>query len=112
MRLIDADAVAEAIKDEITEAKGIDADPNFTAGLKLGLAYINTAESIDAEPVRHGKWLHPEEEDEDYHTVSCSCSVCGWKFNLYEDDIDGAPFCPVCGAKMEPVSPLYQREEP
>ena len=51
MRLIDADAVAEAIKEEITEAKGIDADPNFTAGLKLGLAYINTAESIDAVPV-------------------------------------------------------------
>ena len=71
MRLIDADAVAEAIKDEITEAKGIDADPNFTAGLKLGLAYINTAPTIDAEPSRHGKWLHPEEDDEDYHTVSC-----------------------------------------
>lgn len=51
MRLIDADAVAEAIKDEITEAKGIDADPNFTAGLKLGLAYVNTAPTVDAVPV-------------------------------------------------------------
>lgn len=51
MRLIDADAVAEAVKDEITEAKRIDADPIFVAGLKLGLAYINTAPTIDAVPV-------------------------------------------------------------
>ena len=51
MRLIDADAVGEAIKEEITEAKGIDADPNFTAGLKLGLAYINTAPTSDAVQV-------------------------------------------------------------
>lgn len=48
MRLIDADAVAEAIRDEIVEAYGIDAAPDFTAGLRLGLAYVNTAETVDA----------------------------------------------------------------
>ena len=51
MRLIDADAVVEAVEDEIAEAKGIDADPNFVAGLKLGLAYISTAPTVDTEPV-------------------------------------------------------------
>lgn len=97
MRLIDADALILASQQE--GAYGyVDAKE------------IADAPTIDAVPARHGKWLHPEEEDEDYHTVSCSCSVCGWKFNLYEDDIDGAPYCPMCGATMEPVAPWYQVE--
>lgn len=63
MRLIDADAVAEAIKDEITEAKGIDADPNFTAGLKLGLAYVNTAPTvIEVVDICPADWDSPEDE--------------------------------------------------
>ena len=109
MRLIDADALIEDIKSfwDWDSIDGITA----TTVLKQTMTDISNAPAIDAEPVRHGKWLHPEEEDEDYHTVSCSCSVCGWKFNLYEDDIDGAPYCAVCGAKMEPVSPLYQTDE-
>ena len=106
MRLIDAD--------NLTEQCDIMADKCDGIGEGVWHQFKTTVEwspTIDAEPVRHGKWLHPEEDDEDYHTVSCSCSVCGWKFNLYEDDIDGAPYCAVCGAKMEPVSPLYQTDE-
>ena len=101
MRLIDADALAA----EILDTYGSDAGSEDVTAI---YGMVINAPTIDAVPVRHGKWLHPEEGDEDYHTVSCSCSVCGWKFNLYEDDIDGAPYCAVCGAKMEPVSPLYQ----
>lgn len=96
MRLIDADAVAEAIKDEITEAKGIDAGPNFIAGLKLGLAYINTAESIDAEPVRHGRWVI----DDEY----IDCSVCRrekWSRVPFGDLVKRFKYCPKCGAKMD-----------
>ena len=96
MRLIDADELI------VIEYGGIKFVPK---------EFIDDAPTIDAVLARHGEWLHPEEGDEDYHTVSCSCSVCGWKFNLYEDDIDGAPYCAVCGAKMEPVSPLYQTDE-
>ena len=104
MRLIDADALAAEILDTFGSDAGSE-DVTVIYGMVIN------APGIEAEPVRHGKWLHPEEEDEEYHTVSCSCSVCGWKFNLYEDDIDGAPYCAVCGAKMEPVSPLYQTDE-
>lgn len=57
MRLIDADAVAEAVKDEVAEAHAIEATPDFIAGLKLGLAYVNTAPTINAEP----KWIRCEE---------------------------------------------------
>lgn len=102
MRLIDADALK-------TTASIQRADFNTIETIRQ---WIDEAPAIDAVPVRHGKWLHPEEGDENYGSVSCSCSVCGWRFNLYEDDIDGAPYCAMCGAKMEPVSPLYQRAEP
>ena len=110
MRLIDADALNEAMYRKSFETD--DGRQRWDGGLWIRYKVFEEARdeapTIDAEPARHGKWLHPEEDDEDYHTVSCSCSVCGWKFNLYEDDIDGAPYCAVCGAKMEPVSPLYQ----
>lgn len=112
MRLIDADALKQVIGSHTYPVQDYynsrDYGMFWTGGIEKA---IDEAPTIDAEPVRHGKWLHPEEEDEEYHTVSCSCSVCGWKFNLYEDDIDGAPYCAVCGAKMEPVSPLYQTDE-
>lgn len=103
MRLIDADAVAEAIKDEITEAKGIDADPNFTAGLKLGLAYINTAESIDAEPVRHGRWDEVQFRTIPHNRISKAkkCSECGKRKDKYVTWI----YCPNCGAKMDEEEP-------
>ena len=48
MRLIDADAVANAVRDEIVEAHSIEAAPDFIAGLRLALAYVNTAETLDA----------------------------------------------------------------
>lgn len=78
MRLIDADAVAEAIKDEITEAKGIDADPNFTAGLKLGLAYVNTAPTVDAVPVvrcKDCKRFAPDKDGGNWGMCTDTCSI-------------------------------------
>lgn len=113
MRLIDADALFKALGfaepcSECDHVIGRFCADQIWADV---CDAIIDAPTIDAEPVRHGQWLHPEEGDEDYNTVSCSCSVCGWKFNLYEDDIDGAPYCAVCGAKMDTVSPLYQRDE-
>lgn len=103
MRLIDADALKK------NNGRLLHCDFPHLSEMTLE-ELIDEAPTIDAVPARHGKWLHPEEDDEDYHSVSCSCSVCGWKFNYYEDDIDGAPYCAVCGAKMDIVSPLYQRE--
>lgn len=111
MRLINADALKHVIYDHAYLVQ------DFCKTIGYGMFWIggiekaiDNAPTIDAVPVRHGKWLHPEEDDEDYGSVSCSCSVCGWKFYLYEDDIDGTPYCPMCGAKMEPVAPWYQVE--
>jgi hypothetical protein len=53
MRLIDADAVAEAINDEIeiTAESGTHEANVCKGGLIMGLVYVNTAPTIDAVPV-------------------------------------------------------------
>ena len=96
MRLIDADALIREMHNVILE----DGEDRRTF-----YEVIQRQPTIDAEPARHGKWLHPEEEDEDYHTVSWSCPVCWSKFNFYEGATDGTPYCPNCGAKMDEAEP-------
>lgn len=54
-------------------------------------AALDNAPSVDAEPVRHGRWIKK---------IECAkCSIC------FEDCwADCAPsyeFCPRCGAKMD-----------
>ena len=54
---------------------------------------LERVESVDAEPVRHGKW-------EKYKGIFiCSCCLTGYK---EQPTMMGKPlfeFCPVCGAK-------------
>lgn len=48
---------------------------------------------VDAEPVRHGKWIHYKDE----HTcTNCGQTVTGdWNAENYYD------YCPHCGARMD-----------
>ena len=65
---------------------------------------IKEAPAIEAEPMRHGKWLF---SDYDYFT----CSVCGGQYFTGADSTKDAkamlennayyPYCPYCGAKMD-----------
>lgn len=64
---------------------------------------IKEAPAIEAEPMRHGKWLF---SDYDYFT----CSVCGGQYFTGADSTKDAkamlennayyPYCPYCGASM------------
>lgn len=55
------------------------------------------APAVDAEPVRHGKWIF---KIYSYSTPKCSC--CGWKMPYSEDStLDARNYCPNCGAKMD-----------
>lgn len=58
------------------------------------------APAADVTEVRHGEWVKPEDEWEAC-VISCICSVCGWRSHLFEDDVNGMPYCPSCGAKMD-----------
>lgn len=63
------------------------------------MAELAYAPTIDAEPVRHGRWvkkgqsfLFPE------RFMNYSCSLCG-----YDIDKTKHRYCPNCGAKMDEV---------
>ena len=55
--------------------------------------------TVDAEPIRHGKWI-----DEGYYAdyaniCAWHCSECNWHMLGYSDDL--FDYCPSCGAKMK-----------
>lgn len=57
---------------------------------------ISAAPAVDAEPVRHGRWIeHLQYDDEGYLYICYACSECG-RIELYEKE----PYCH-CGAKMD-----------
>lgn len=83
MRLIDADAIPEVSWDQKEEA--------------AFRATINKMPTIEAEPVRRGRW-----ETDTIHSnwTDCTvrtCTACGGKF----ETSDKWKYCPNCGAKME-----------
>lgn len=92
MRLIDADT----LKNEMCEDCSGDCTRACTRDC-YEVQLIKAQPTIEAEPVRRGKWLHTE----DYITISGQCSECGWVSAVGETDVAGMPYCPNCGAKME-----------
>ena len=54
----------------------------------------------DVEPVRYGKWIHSEIENDDWGRTfhEWTCSVCGYSVGL---NPTGENYCPNCGAKMD-----------
>lgn len=87
-RLIDANALK----------KHLHKDPLYPLVKKYGMDGVIDAQlTIDAEPVRHGKWIYKKD--------GCiNCSECGadmpYKYYYgYTDWISN--YCPNCGAKME-----------
>ena len=98
MRLIDADK----LYDDIVQYR----DENMLGGGNLLvddiLEDINLSPTVDAEPVRHGKWERTDiTEESGWALYRCSC--CNWHTTYYYS-FSASPtynFCPNCGAKME-----------
>lgn len=90
MRLIDADALRMLWLDE---------DPNLEFEINTVLESIDEQPTIDAEPVRHGRW-------EDSLVRDWRCSECGEKIEKVRK-VDGycyddkPNYCPNCGVKMD-----------
>lgn len=94
MRLIDADA----LKRECEKLPRV-LDDEFIHFVKVKdiTKTINNAPTIEAEPVRHGEWIEPEEYTghTEWHCSYCGdvvYTICGYP---------SADYCPNCGAKME-----------
>lgn len=92
-RLIDADALERSFRDVM--------EPDVPTYLNVITGMIKAMPTVDAKPVRQGRWIaHPTELHWDV------CSVCGTGCKRREDD-NGAVaqynyhYCPWCGAKMD-----------
>lgn len=55
---------------------------------------VANAPPVEAEPVRHGKWIEVDVGDCCYR-----CSECGFIRDAYLLDVSN--YCPKCGAKMD-----------
>ena len=93
MRLVDADALKEAL------SIFNDGDPHFLNGIKTAREIIDNAPTIDAEPVRHGTWMTCEDNWGDIH-YQCSECGCEWSLDDGTPEENGMRYCPSCGAKM------------
>lgn len=96
MRLIDADALERRMNERLRtlEAENGPYD-HYACGYEDAIDEIEDAPTVEAEPVRHGRWI----EDGCYNT----CSLCGSSFDRYDDggyyqDFD---YCPKCGQPMD-----------
>ena len=61
---------------------------------------IEKAPAVDAEPVRHGRWIDMQEDDTT--EGMWRCSICGSDryFDILSPLECGCHYCPNCGAKM------------
>ena len=82
MRLIDANAFLERV---LPECK-------YPEILKEA---VENQPTIDAEPVRHGRWNYRHEDD------WCYCTACGTDAEGSDGECLETDYCPHCGAKMD-----------
>ena len=91
MRPIDADRALEIVRDQ-----GI-AHPNAYHLTNYATLILREAPTIDAAPVRHGRWVSVP------HKLARVCSVCNRDepYKFADIDADVYDYCPNCGAKMD-----------
>ena len=97
MRLIDAENLAEVLNRYLAAPHVQLRNSYISDGLRMGintcLTFLNNANTIEAEPVRHGRW-----ETNSDRPDSLICSICKCGFDMWKHDPHN--YCPNCGAKM------------
>ena len=59
---------------------------------------LNNLSSVDAVPVRHGRWITYELQINGYAHATCECTVCG---AFRPNTLFPMKYCPDCGARMD-----------
>ena len=98
MTLIDKAALLNRIATEVH----YDSEHSLEMYAKL-LSEINDAPTVEAEPVRHGKWTHNKWSNmrHDYSCSLCGCRISG--VDPFSLSATAYYYCPECGAKMDEV---------
>lgn len=105
MRLIDADALKGAFVRYVRTPPHMhygDWDKMCISGTEID-EVVDNAPTIDAEPVRHGRWERKDEAQAMFD-VEWRCSECGGEIStngIYTPIAVGWYYCPTCGAKMD-----------
>ena len=107
MRLIDADALEDVLVNHgFCFCNESDYSDGVAAGFLLAINDVIEAPTIEAEPVRHGKWIgkpirHGEWIGKPIGGYSrVRCSVCD---DVFLENNGKWNYCPHCGAKMDEV---------
>lgn len=85
MRLIDADRALEIVRDQ-----GI-AHPNAYHLTNYTTLILREAPTIEAEPIRHGRWIKRPDER--------ICPFCNDRHSYFGGKDKN--YCPNCGARMD-----------
>ena len=94
-RLIDADALITAVLKNAIDYAVMFGDSEMHRLLVQVIAHQPT---IDAEPVRHGKWIKADSQQYFRKHYPCfTCSECGYR----KDSQKKWNYCPNCGADMK-----------
>ena len=102
MRLIDADALradygmAEDCKDCKTGYRACEYDRIYSKMDFCG--WIDDAQTVDAVPVRHGRWI---DIDSEMYTWKIRCSKCGHERSMMSTGQIYPMYCEDCGARMD-----------
>lgn len=90
VRLIDANALLAGMDMAVASGSRHVVDDLFDA--------VHAAPTVDAEPVRRGKWIDEPERLGRSHGTFKRCSVCGdGRWNGWSTD---SLYCGTCGARM------------
>ena len=71
---------------------------NFVMGIEAVLEYAENLPTVDAEPVRHGRWVNGECTNCKHNLIEL-CSGEDYELDMYAEF--DAEFCPFCGARMD-----------
>ena len=94
-KLIDADALKESIDEHVYLVHHGFNETEYGC-TQYGIhQIIDDAPTIDAEPVRHGKWIDETFEPWGLVHHPFKCNLCG------EHAEFASPYCPNCGARMD-----------
>lgn len=69
--------------------------PRFSGKHAVSEEDILSAPTIDAAPVRHGRWIESDDGD------GAVCSQCGCDFCTMIYPAENFNYCPNCGARMD-----------
>ena len=102
-RLIDADALKEYLIELADDEDNIESGASWSRAFELFVEILDDEPTIEAEPVRHGKWTEKAIQDCGHMDLQeAKCSECGrWLQTPYNYYFIDYVYCPNCGAKME-----------